>query len=334
MMRKYRIDHLLLRLLYGRRWQKKIWASKADISDLQSELLVLTTPIISVECSITPIRIGIGNTPIFNPGILKNNDYGYVMTARSSSLMCLNDRYTKLDSDQFELNGRNINYILHLDDKFKVIRFAELDESLIRAKNPDFGVLQDIRLFYWNRQVWGVAAIEGGERTHQALFLVENDTVKTFHLMISPQNQRLEKNWAPLIQGDNLKLIYSIDPLSIVDVTSLEVEIKINSLIKSDHSYRGGTPLVKYGENYLGVIHSSPIDYKGSRVYRHYFITLTVDLKVLQISRPFFIEHKGIEIASGLVIEDDGILVAYGVGDRVSRLIKIPHIDLEKYLII
>lgn len=98
------------------------------------------------------------------------------------------------------------------------------------------------------------------------------------------------------------------------------------------HPYRGGSPLVPYAGGYLSVVHSAPIEYQGARLYTHHFVLFDKELHIAEISKPFFIEHAGIEIVSGIVTQDDGVLISYGVGDRLSRFLKIPHAVIEKFI--
>jgi hypothetical protein len=89
---------------------------------------------------------------------------------------------------------------------------------------------------------------------------------------------------------------------------------------------------VPFSGGYLSAVHAAPINYKGARLYTHHFIFFDKHLDVIEIGKPFFLEHVGIEIVAGIVAKDDGVMISYAVGDRLSRLLQIPKHVIEKFL--
>lgn len=82
----------------------------------------------------------------------------------------------------------------------------------------------------------------------------------------------------------------------------------------------------------IALVHSAPMEYRGARLYTHHFVLFNKDLQLAEIGRPFFIEHHGVEFAAGNVAKQDGVVTSYAVGDRVTRLMKIPNVVIEKFL--
>lgn len=83
----------------------------------------------------------------------------------------------------------------------------------------------------------------------------------------------------------------------------------------------------------IALVHSAPMEYRGARLYTHHFVLFNKDLQLAEIGRPFFIEHHGVEFAAGNVAQQqDGVVTSYAVGDRVTRLMKIPNVVIEKFL--
>lgn len=96
--------------------------------------------------------------------------------------------------------------------------------------------------------------------------------------------------------------------------------------------YRGGSNLVPYTSGYLRVVYSAPMAYQGAKMYTHHLALFSSDLQIIEISRPFFIEHIGIKIVVSMGLQEDGVIIFYGVRDRLCRLLKIPHAVIEKLI--
>lgn len=332
----FRIDHIFLRLIFGRRWREKVWASKADITELQAQITASTTPFLVDFTGVKRTKLYF-DTPnqVFNPTIIKFQD-GYLMAARCSSSNVFNDRYTIHNPNA----PYDANYLVWLDENLSIIKQEIIDETIF---SQDGGVwtppVEDIRLFCWGDEVWAMAAIfdRGVEKIEQAIFQLLGNKVVQYQVLRSPLSRKVEKNWIPVPFNNELKIIYSFEPLEIWTMESPMQKVdpkKLSSegLSTNTHPYRGGSPLVPFAEGYLSVVHAAPLRYKGARLYTHHFILFDKHLNVVEIGRPFFIEHIGIEIVSGIVAKDDGVMISYAVGDRLSRLLQIPKHVIEKFL--
>lgn len=333
MKRSFRIDHAFLRLVLGRRWQEKVWASKADVTDLKTQITVSSTPFIG-ECAgviRTKLNLELPNHP-FNPGLLKIAD-GYLMTVRCRASNCFNDK-TFIDNP---LAPVDMNYVIYLDEQFQVRKKVVLDESIFVRNNTSWvPPVEDIRLFHWNDEIWAMAAIfdRGAGKIEQVIFRIQDDAIVEYQILPSPGKQRIEKNWIPVPFKDKLSLIYSFNPFEILVMDSPRAQLhpKTINLDDGDHPFRGGTPLIPYGSVYIALVHSAPMNYRDARLYTHHFVLFSKDLQLAEIGRPFFIEHHGVEFAAGIVAQKEGILISYAVGDRVTRLMQIPHAVIERFL--
>ncbi len=332
----FRIDHILLRILFGRRWREKVWASKADVAQLHAHITATTTPFLINLDGVERIKLSLNApNPAYNPSLLKIPT-GYLMTARSSAVHVFNDRVCVTNPD----TPKDVNYVMWLDAQLNIIKYDILDESLLSKDASGWtSALEDIRLFDWRGEVWGIAAI--GNRAAgaigQVMVQLDGHRIAQYRVLPSPRGQKVEKNWIPVAHASQLKLIYSVEPLQILSMRSPMEPIRLPDGFSSvaaevPYPFRGGSNLVPYTDGYLAVVHSAPIAYQGARMYTHHFVLFSPDLQIIEISRPFFIEHIGIEIVVSMVLQDDGVIISYGVGDRLCRLLKISHAVIDRLI--
>ncbi len=330
----FRIDHLFLRLLLGRNWRQKLWMSKRDRDELLGQIRIAQTPVLTRtnHLHVQKIKtVDLGHS--VNPSILKTKD-GYLFISRLSDLCCY-------DGFIHEKNPRitnSANYLYELDHNFSVIRYTKIEESYLKTSQISFkhDALSDIRLFYWKNQIWGIGAGKivdtRGERTIQILGRFEGVNIVEVIPLHSPLNANLEKNWSPLVIDNELFLIYSYKPLIIFKVVNHALELYKKSGLPTDqHALRGGSPLISYGEYFLGVVHSSPL-HIGKRVYTHSFVLFDQQLNLLRVSDPFFIMHIGVEFVAGIAQNSDHLVLSYGVADQNAWVCKVPHEVVRLFL--
>lgn len=330
----FRLDHIIMRLIFGRRWREKLWATKKDKSDLAGQIAYQSAKILSDAHSLNPISINSQtNRSIFNPSFVRSNHH-YILSARSAKWNCYNDSlYLNQSADR-----EDVNYLLTLDKKFQVLNQEILDESLLRR--PQFDIRQamaDIRLFHWRNQLYCIGAATKAQGksniVEQVLCRIENNAVVEATCFMSPLGVRLEKNWCPIINDSELMFVYSFEPANLFTITDNKISfLNLNSNV-NEHNFRGGTPLIRYGDIYLGLIHHTPNTWNGRRSYTHSFVSFTENFQLLEISEPFFLQRRGLEFAAGICKTQSGILVSYGVADRAVRMLEIPDGVLRRYLI-
>jgi hypothetical protein len=334
---KIRIDYLLMRILFGPRWKEKLWMSKQDKRALENQILISTAPILAEKWGLKPITVNIdAEYPCFNPSIIKSAS-GYKLIARSSNLVNLNDGHYFYKSRPH----KTINYILQLDENFNVLSQSKLDDSLVSKSGmvAELGI-EDARLFYWKKSIWicgaGLHFLNKANEigVQQILCKLDGNTLIDYKVLDSPYGRKVEKNWVPIVQGDELTFAYSLSPIELIRFNNGLLEHKkIANKNEDDFRIRGGTPFVRWKNQFLGVVHSAHIHHQGKRYYVHHFITLNNELEILEVSEPFFIQRRGTEFASGLELDDDGVILSFGLADRACKVMKVPNAIIERYII-
>jgi hypothetical protein len=102
---------------------------------------------------------------------------------------------------------------------------------------------------------------------------------------------------------------------------------------ESNLELRGGTPLVRYGEQYLGIAHQPQFKIDGRGHYFHHFVVFDRSLRHIETSSAFFLRRRGVEFACGLQLCEDFAYISYGVADRAAEILRIPVTALSNWLV-
>ena len=154
----------------------------------------------------------------------------------------------------------------------------------------------------------------------QALVRLNGSKMSLCAIFPSPLKLREEKNWSPLIIGDNLYFAYSIDPFVLFKFA----EGKLNLVGKKPLSHenirlRGGSQFVHWkNETYISIAHRQRI--KTHKIhYLHEFVVFdSKHMDLIETSEPFFLHKRGIEFAAGMIRCHNSIVISYGVSDALS----------------
>ncbi|MDQ1130469.1 hypothetical protein QE381_002597 [Microbacterium sp. SORGH_AS 888] len=197
--------------------------------------------------------------------------------------------------------------------------------------------LEDARVFAWRNELWAVFSAATWEDDFLAskmiLARISGDEIIRTIEMPSPHGSRKEKNWAPLIRGDDLYFIYDLNSLEVYRWTGQELELHNEPNEDRDGTDRlsGSSQFVRWGKDggYIGVTHTSiqrPRRLLGlpSRIYFHRFAYIDASLSKLHLSRPFFFQKRGIEFCAGILVSENSITLTFGSGDCHAREIRLP----------
>jgi hypothetical protein len=127
------------------------------------------------------------------------------------------------------LGIKTTNYTAQIDTSGKAWKITNprtivVDEhTLAISEWPErvTGQLEDLRMFMWRGQPWAIAATHTNSvAIRQALLEMNPSGTHVLKIHAQPSS-RHEKNWMPIVDGDDLGLVYSIDPLVILGVGHL-----------------------------------------------------------------------------------------------------------------
>ncbi len=195
----------------------------------------------------------------------------------------------------------------------------DLDTSRVRQPSRIVGY-EDIRLVSLGDELTASATVcdhDPNRRMMARLHLSDDGDVE--RAVVQATNQEHEKNWMPLSVGGALTWIYSLDPTAILPGPLNYCSFALENL-------RGGAA-VAFQEGYLCVTHEV-IPTNEGRIYLHRFVQLDAHFYVVSVSKAWVFAHHGVEFCVGLVVDNDDIIMSYGVEDREAWIVRVPSTEV------
>jgi len=234
---------------------------------------------------------------------------------------------------------RTRNFLLDLDADFKTTRSVEIVDKTgdERTGYPIHG-FEDARLFAWKGSWWATATVcdftEDGRREIALLQLDDDGAVVRAQALRGPWSPHAQKNWMPLVDGDQAKFIYAtsldgdVGSTVIFDLVEAEDrEARPCYVIPppptgADYGHgrlRGGSQAARVEGGWIFVVHD--VAFPGSgRMYLHRFVFIDDQCQLVSMTDPFYFEKLGIEFCAGLALVDGKLVASYAVNDGSARL--------------
>jgi len=234
---------------------------------------------------------------------------------------------------------RTRNFLVELKaNTFDVISDHEIkDVSGIQLFPKNILGIEDVRIF--SPSEFFCTYLEVNEsRTPQICYCqYDKNTgeVKTVIPLMVGEALKCEKNWMPFLDtGDEVKFVYSIDPLRVYSMDRRDGSLKL--LIESSltpenlHDFRGGSGLIPYKDGWLCTIHQ--VNHGDPRKYFHRFIWFDKHFISLKYSEIFYFEGPQIEFNLSICHSPHGLLIPYSVNDNCSKIGLLNYEILESWL--
>lgn len=238
---------------------------------------------------------------------------------------------------------RTVNYIMRLDDDLSVQSVEEIlpPENLPKPLYEPVIGWEDCRLFFWRGEPWCTATVrelntEGYCEIVLSRVVDAGNGKRRFadYKVITPRftERQHEKNWMPMVVGDDLFFLYSSDPIRVIDYEGNLVSSKV-AHVASD-SFRGGGSLVEFDGGWLALIHESHGMPDWKRRYMHRWAWYDSLGRLSRYSEAFYIKDLGIEFAAGLAKHPrtGEIVASFGIHDRSSWLAVFDPNEIKKIL--
>jgi len=274
-----------------------------------------------------------------NPSIT-SNDGGLWMIQRTVN-------YEIRPDGSYDMRGdsaiRTVNYLIKIADDLSVISHQEILPPEHLAE-PLYNLVigwEDCRLFFWRGEPWCTATVrelntEGYCEIVLSRIVDAENGKKRFadHRVITPRftERQHEKNWMPMVVGDELFFVYSSDPTRIIDHEGNLISSRVTHIAAD--SFRGGGPLVEFNGGWLALIHESHGMPDWRRRYMHRWAWYDAYGRLSKYSPAFYIKDLGIEFAAGLAKHPTtgSIIASFGVHDKSSWLATFDPNEIKKIL--
>jgi hypothetical protein len=218
---------------------------------------------------------------------------------------------------------RTLNYLVELDADLQVRRVAPVVDRSTGVPRYETEVrgYEDCRLFRVGGR-WFATATAGDHspvfRCQMVLLAFSGEVIEQVIPLPSPDPTRHEKNWMPVASGDELHLIYSCDPTTVLrcDLTTGRLDTMVQRPGPPVAAgFRGGSQGVAVDRGTLAVVHETT-EFRGRRRYTHRFILFGGDYEITGVSAPFCFASPDVEFCAGLARRDGELLLTFGIGER------------------
>ena len=192
--------------------------------------------------------------------------------------------------------------------------------------------LEDARLFVRDDKLYAIGVCMDkyqryGANVHIALGEIRGNELFFTELVKKPYPERTEKNWTvPDVATDAFDFIYS--PTQVLKDGKLLGDTEYHGIL------HGGSQAIKWEDGWLSFQHrvfrSNVVVPKTARQYVSYAIKYDKNGFATDISQGFILfSINAVEFISGLVLNDDKLLVSLGIGDAECGLALIDPKDLK-----
>ena len=286
-----------------------------------------------VRTEFTPLD---GYNPM-NPSISRNGNELWMIQRTVN--------YVIRDDGSYDMRGdsaiRTRNHLLRLSDDLSVMSSEEiLPPSDLPPPLYDRVIgWEDCRLFFWKGEPWCTATVRELNREGWCEIVLSRiagagtgNCHLADHRVITPnfvQERQHEKNWIPMVVGDNLYFLYSSDPARIIDHHGNLVSTKQTGMAAD--SFRGGGPLIEMDGGWLALIHESHGMFDGRRRYMHRFVWYDTIGRLSRHTEAFYISKLGIEFAAGIARNPTtgDMVISFGLNDRESWMASVDPNDIR-----
>lgn len=269
---------------------------------------------------------------VCNPAVLREADGSYLCIVRGAN-------YNLSKGFRYYYGSRRIStadsqaYLMRLSPQFEVLGVTFVEDRHLRANEAALDGIEDYRLFRWQGALWVIGSCRNASTDRNVMMMarLEGHVLVDAVFMPSPLAAPIEKNWAPLVVDGDLHFLYSHDPLRVMRYRKGGLEEVFCRPAPELARCSGGScamPLPNGG--WRSVIHRyQQVRDVRWRVYEHLIADYAEDFSLRRVSRPFRFQFDGVEFCAGLSIEEQSIVLSYGVLDNQALLLRLSHDQIE-----
>ena len=234
------------------------------------------------------------------------------------------------------------NLVLELDNDFNILEQKFIEDNICdeyKQKYLRVGI-QDIRLFNYNNKIYfsadhwnnlnkSISTIIG---TYNDYKLEWDYTYPCFYDNKKEKHSD-EKNWAFFTMDDNSYIIYKWFPLNISKIDFENKKLDLDNLIinynipESFKDINSNTHGFTFKDTIWFVCHKL-LYITNKKNYLHLIVVFDLKMNLIKYSELFKFDDDNIEMCSGLIVNDDNIIMTYSNNDITSKIVNINKNDL------
>lgn len=295
-------------------------------------------------------------TGLFNPSVLNYNG-NLLLNIRHCQYSIYHAEKLKYEHQfgplvymhpESDLTLTTKNYLCFLDDNYEIKSYNIIDTSLLDTKPLwTFVGLEDVRLVNWENKLYAIGVrrdttTNGEGRMELSEIIFENNVPKEINRFRIPapgkNDAYCEKNWMPIID----KPYHFVKWCNPTEVVKVDIENKICTTVYLGNytqrplDFRGGSQVIKFGENRLSCIHTSKLFNseagRKNATYRHHFVIWDKDWNIVKVSKPFSFMNAEIEFCAGITEYKNNILITFGFQDNSAYLLETTSSAIKELL--
>lgn len=273
-----------------------------------------------------------------NPSIVNWNDELWLNQRTVNYFLSESGHYSTKNND----NITTKNYLVKLNKQLEIVSSNPIHNP-DNWPDPAWPLVigfEDCRLFVYQDNLYCSATVRERNITglcEMFLFRINhvNSGMPKFELvnqMQGPNPFNHEKNWMPFTPTEQIKFLYSHDPVLVIG-DKQNVLVNTPSSIAVEN-FRGGGQIIKFDNGYLSIVHESIDMNYNLRHYVHRFVYYNSNMQIEYLSPRFKLNGARIEFAAGIaqMPNSDNIVLSYGINDCNSWLAVVEKQQISKIL--
>jgi hypothetical protein len=224
-------------------------------------------------------------------------------------------------------------YLAHIDEDMNLRSYDFVEDRHVRAHHAAAEGIEDVRLFFWKNELWGLGTAYNFEydANTMLLFRLHGARVADAIFLPSPRGRLKEKNWIPLVANGELHFIYGHSPPEVYryDAPSTLTQVRQAENVVLE-GWSGSSCAVPWGDGYVAILHKRGYLAPNRIFYVHRLVAYDAGLEISYVGEPFHFEKVGIEFCAGLALTKDFALLSYGLDDAKAFIVKVSLLDFVK----
>lgn len=199
---------------------------------------------------------------------------------------------------------------------------------------------EDLRIFRHHDKLCAIAMSmqynPEGQLCGQVYLEIDEKTGDITKVLPLPfPEQRLQKNWAPVIGHPDVLVVYSWWPFVVYKINTetggLTMHKKYDP-VRDLRQWKGSSQLIPYKDGWICVVHET-VDFRNRRrQYWHRFAWLDKDLTVQSYTDPFNFLNSGIQFCCGIAETLNNFILSISIVDRDPAALIIPKLEVDAQL--
>lgn len=242
--------------------------------------------------------------------------------------------YRLLPSGSIWIKGAapdTVNWLVDLDtETLGQLSVTQIDDTEIRQSPICRDGLEDMRLFAWRGNWWGLASGHSTRNDANTMVLAPVSPVMVDKkVILSPNEEKKEKNWGIYVDGQDLFLVHWFSPMCVYKFTGNQImePVYYGDAHAELVGWSGSSQIIKHNGRLVTCVHRRFGEKNGKKpiYYAHRLVEYDPETwEVVRLSPIFVFDGEQIEFNAGLVITPDNVLFSYGVMDAEAVVLRLP----------